>query len=360
MALLSDYTAGTVSVAADGTAVTGVGTAWLTAGFREGDLLFANGATGVVLSVNSNTSITLAQPWKGGLLNNAVYRLRYQGDNSRVTAQARQLIEMLGAGNISALSGLVGAADKMPYFTGAGTMSLATLTALSRTFLGGADAAAMRAAIAAFSTSGGTLSGKAISTGTTGNSGLGVATSNLGEFEARGNGTGAAMMTFHRPSSRAVYFGLDTDNELKIGGWSLGANAYRIRHDLNFVPMPLSATGGTETDLITSEQIRLQLGFTATGPALFANAMLSLQASATADVVAYLRVGDNVTGTYVAFDTRAISVSNALSYSQSLPLALAYNSLIVGRSYVLQLNLLKTTAVGPIYPRNMRVNALNF
>jgi hypothetical protein len=46
--------------------------------------------------------------------------------------------------------------------------------------------------------------------------------------EARGNGTGPALMTFHRPGSYAAYLGLDTDNQLKFGGWSAGTNAYGI------------------------------------------------------------------------------------------------------------------------------------
>lgn len=136
MALLSDYTSGTITVAANGTAVTGSGTAWLTAGFQEGDLLFASGFVGVVQSVDSNTALTLAQPWKGGALNGAAYRLRYQGDGSRVSAQARQLIDLLGgSGNLQALGALVGAADKLPFFTGAGTMNLTDLKSVARAFL---------------------------------------------------------------------------------------------------------------------------------------------------------------------------------------------------------------------------------
>lgn len=41
-------------------------------------------------------------------------------------------------------------------------------------------------------------------------------------LEARGNSTGAAYMTFHRPGSYALALGLDTDNVMKIGGWSFG------------------------------------------------------------------------------------------------------------------------------------------
>jgi hypothetical protein len=40
----------------------------------------------------------------------------------------------------------------------------------------------------------------------------------------------AAFMSFHRPGSYAVHLGLDTDNQLKVGGWSMGANAYALWH----------------------------------------------------------------------------------------------------------------------------------
>ena len=68
-----------------------------------------------------------------------------------------------------------------------------------------------------------------------GNNGI-AGGSNAGDLEIKGNGTGAAAMTFHRPGSYAVYFGLDTDNKLKIGGWSIGAVAHEIWHAGTFNP----------------------------------------------------------------------------------------------------------------------------
>ena len=65
--------------------------------------------------------------------------------------------------------------------------------------------------------------------GVTGNSGMATAAADLGEIEILGSG-GAAMALFHRPGSFASYFGLDTDNLWKVGGWSAGANAYAIYH----------------------------------------------------------------------------------------------------------------------------------
>lgn len=57
-------------------------------------------------------------------------------------------------------------------------------------------------------------------------------------FEQRSSGSGvttnAAYITFHRPNSYAVKFGLDIDNKLKVGGWSLGVAAYEILNENNF------------------------------------------------------------------------------------------------------------------------------
>jgi hypothetical protein len=44
----------------------------------------------------------------------------------------------------------------------------------------------------------------------------------------------AAYLTFHRPGVYAVKFGLDIDNKLKVGGWSLGNVSYEIINSGNF------------------------------------------------------------------------------------------------------------------------------
>lgn len=146
MTLLSDYTAGTVS--SSGLVITGTGTAWKTAQFREGDEFIAGGWRMLVQSVDSETQITLRanSGVQGSALSGAPYRLRYMSDGSRASAQARQLIDMLsGTGTLEGLAGLTTAADKMPYFTGpGGAAALADLTAFGRRLVGAADLAAAR------------------------------------------------------------------------------------------------------------------------------------------------------------------------------------------------------------------------
>ena len=53
--------------------------------------------------------------------------------------------------------------------------------------------------------------------------GIANAANNLGGMIMTAAGSGAAFMAFHRPGVYAAYFGLDTDNQWAVGGWSAGA-----------------------------------------------------------------------------------------------------------------------------------------
>jgi hypothetical protein len=48
-------------------------------------------------------------------------------------------------------------------------------------------------------------------------------TANDTTFSVRGNTSYGAVMSFHRAGAYAVNFGLDTDNKMKLGGWSAGS-----------------------------------------------------------------------------------------------------------------------------------------
>lgn len=123
MALPADYITGTITLTNGSAAFTGTGTGWLAADFREGDVILGiqdnAGAVYVVQSITGNAAGTLTQPWAGAT-GTYTYRMRYEWDSSRVSAQTRTLIELLGNGNLMALSGLTG--PGVPVFDGLHTM----------------------------------------------------------------------------------------------------------------------------------------------------------------------------------------------------------------------------------------------
>ncbi|QIL80815.1 tail fiber domain-containing protein [Diaphorobacter sp. HDW4A] len=47
------------------------------------------------------------------------------------------------------------------------------------------------------------------------------------KLQAMGDASNAAMISFHRASAYAINFGLDTDNAIRIGGWSQGTGVAR-------------------------------------------------------------------------------------------------------------------------------------
>lgn len=124
MAVLSDYTSGTITLANGSTTVTGTGTMFQAAAFKAGDTLQIQNLTAVIASVNSNTSLTLTSPWTGTSLTNAPYRARYLPDGARVTAQTTTLIELLGNGILTNLAELGVEEGKTPVGNASGQYEL--------------------------------------------------------------------------------------------------------------------------------------------------------------------------------------------------------------------------------------------
>lgn len=143
------YSTGTISVNNAATGVTGVGTSWLSFGIRQGDYLFANGLMAPINAVNSNTSITLVSGWPGSNVSGGSYFIVPASDSVRTVVASRQVLDMLLNGNIASIAGLTSAANKLPYYTGAGMADLTDLTAFARTLLDDANAATMRATLGA-------------------------------------------------------------------------------------------------------------------------------------------------------------------------------------------------------------------
>lgn len=143
------YATGTVSVNNASTTLTGSGTSWLSFGIREGDYFFSGGLMVPIAAVGSNTGITLASGWPGSNILGANYYIVPASESVRTVVASRTVLDILLAGNVSALAGLTGANNKGVYFTGANTLALYDLTSAGRAVAGAADAGAQRTAMGA-------------------------------------------------------------------------------------------------------------------------------------------------------------------------------------------------------------------
>ncbi|MDX1205068.1 phage tail protein [Sinorhizobium medicae] len=135
------YVTGTVSVTAGSAVVTGSGTAWATALIAGGlfGLDSSNGNPVPILSIDSNTQLTLAKPWRGTTAAGQGYwivRDTAYLQQQTVNAQALSTyIQRLDNAALTVLAGLDPAADKFAYFTGANSGALADIKAKGRDLL---------------------------------------------------------------------------------------------------------------------------------------------------------------------------------------------------------------------------------
>lgn len=146
--------------------------------------------------------------------------------NDSITIAATDTNTTYSAGNGLGLSGTTFSLDTPGTITGATTNAVTADSHTHAVSLTAAD-------VGALPISGGTLTGSLKSQSSTG--AINVATAGVPSFESYSDGAGnASYMIFHRNAAYGVRFGLDTDNILKVGGFSMGANAYTIWHSGNF------------------------------------------------------------------------------------------------------------------------------
>lgn len=120
----SFYNTGTASVENGGTVVTGQGTQWISS-IRANDIFGTHKGDGVrILSVESNTSLTLAYPWTGETQATAPYEVQFTPYDTGYYPAVRQLLQTMASGNLESFAALVGEPNRVPIFTGAGTMDL--------------------------------------------------------------------------------------------------------------------------------------------------------------------------------------------------------------------------------------------
>jgi hypothetical protein len=152
MAIVNDYITGSITLTSGSASFTSSGAALQSANVRAGDetLLPAKGMVLVIASITGENAGTLVATCPAGAAGaSQPMRIRFQPDGSRYTAAARALVELLADGKLSSLAGQTGAADKLPYLTGATTFGLTGLSAFARTLLDDANAPALWATLGA-------------------------------------------------------------------------------------------------------------------------------------------------------------------------------------------------------------------
>ncbi|WMT90171.1 hypothetical protein [Pelagibacterium sp. H642] len=140
----SHYSTGTASVADGGTVVTGHGTAWSGA-VRPGDLFGTHVGLPIrILSVDSNTSLTLAHEWPGATQTASAYEIQRTPYDVGYRKAIEDLVTGIAEGNLPMFAALVAAANKLPYFDSSASMAVTDLSAFARTLLDDASAASAR------------------------------------------------------------------------------------------------------------------------------------------------------------------------------------------------------------------------
>ncbi|POO54405.1 phage tail protein [Agrobacterium rosae] len=141
--MTTPYVTGTVSVTAGSAIVTGVGTGWLTSGLVAGQfgLDSANGNPVPVLSIDSDTQITLAKQWRGASASAQGYWITYDVTPGQQTVANAQMLALylsrLDKPALAALASLVPTAEKLPYFGANGAGALTDFNAAARALLAG-------------------------------------------------------------------------------------------------------------------------------------------------------------------------------------------------------------------------------
>ncbi|MFC3326197.1 hypothetical protein [Mesorhizobium cantuariense] len=136
------YSVGTATLTAGSAAMVGQGTLWL-GNVRPYDMVIGNdGKINLVLTVNSNTSITLLFNWGGTTQTAQPYRILYTADDPFTQTLVRQVMQTLAASALIALGGLTPTPRQGVYFDQTSAAALFSLTDAGRALLDDADAPA--------------------------------------------------------------------------------------------------------------------------------------------------------------------------------------------------------------------------
>lgn len=236
----------------DGTVRIGVGNSGATTNdvmviSNAGTANFPNGAqvggNNVLTTASSIPSATTATNLAGGTAGAVPYQSGSGTTLFTAVGSAGQVLQSNGTSAPTWVTPAAGGVTSFNTRTGAVTLSSGDVT----TALGFTPVS-----------SSGTIANATNLTGVAGTAGYSISGADItyggqGGPQVLSQGGGAAMMTFHRPGAFAANFGLGTDNQLRLGGWSLGGNNYVILHSGNYGSyIGAMSTGGVGTYALLS------------------------------------------------------------------------------------------------------------
>lgn len=202
--------------------------------------------------------------------------------------------------------------------------------------------------------------------------GMATTTGSLGAAEVQGAGGAgdAAFLSFHRPGAFASYFGVDSDNKWKVGGWSAGAVAHELWHAGN-KPNPVIrdetaafyTVGGDAAALSTTYENRLTISFVAKGPRIHATFGVRMACSAATAANDMLLMGElwDTASAGAANRQEMLETAGGSTYGGVVAMAVSIGraDLVVGRTYELRLFVRKGGADGTYTPANMHISGIN-
>lgn len=205
---------------------------------------------------------------------------------AKINANFTELYLAVNNANLLAFSGLIGAADRFPYFTGVGALSLATIGAYSRQLLALADAASWRGA-------GGLGLGtvSTLNTGATGASLVQAATADSAQTAIGATALGKSLIMAASVDAAQTAIGATTVGKALI----LAASAAAGRTALALGTASTVNTGATGASLMAAantDAAQTAMGATTVGKALMVatdqaagRTALGLKTAAVADIV---------------------------------------------------------------------------